>query len=176
MGIPADLYKKDLCDELHIKNLDEIGEEHSEKLLEYITEHKNKNALKDILTTLPDFISFVNNSINSMKEIVKEIMGFSKVEINVLQTVIIQQENLLKNNQLTEKQKDRIIELQFEYQKILKELLDHNHEQKKLIISGTITVAAMAIAITGYWVSKISGGKVKPEILEEAAQKLIDKA
>ena len=176
MGIKADAYKKDLCDYLGIKNIDEIGKEHSEKLLKFINKYRDKEALRDILKTLPDFISFAKSSVNLMKEIVKEIMEFSKIEISTLQTIIIQLDNSLKDSQLTEKQKDNIIELQFRYQTTLEELMRRNHELKKLIITGTITLTAMALTLTGYWVSSISGGKIKAEVLEESAQKLIDKA
>ena len=176
MGIKADAYKKDLCHHLGINSLDEIREQHLDKLYEFTNKYKDREALKDLLNTLPDFLSFARSSINIMKEIVKEIMGFSKIEITTLQSIIIQQEKLLNNSQLTEKQKDKVIELQFQYQSSLDELLKRNHELKKIIISGTVTLAAMALTLTGYWVSPISKGKIGTELLEESAQKLIGKA
>lgn len=176
MGIKADAYIKDLCHYLDINSIGEIDEKHSEKLIEYVRENEDKGALKDILKTIPNFISFAKDSINIMKEIVKEIAGISKVEIEALHTIIVQLENSLKDNDLTEKQKDKIIELQFKYQTTLDELLRRNHELKKIMVTGAITLAAMALTLTGFWVSSISKGKINAEVLEESAQKLIEKA
>lgn len=175
VGIKADLYKKDLCDFLGIDNLNEIKEEHSDKLLEFAKKYNDKETFKEILKTIPNFISLAKNVLDMMRSIVKEVIGFSKAEISALQTIITQLESLLKDNNLTEHQKDKIIELQFKYQETLRDMLEHNQRLKEIVLKGGITLGAMVLVISGYWITSVSGGKINADSLENSAQKLIEK-
>ncbi len=176
MGFTSDAYLKSLYQSLGIKNKDEITDAHSKKIIEFIENHPNPIAIKELLLALPDFLKFAQNQLEEMVKVSNKIIESGDKDISHLTTIITSYNELLKSSSIGEEEKKRIIDLLFEYQKTLAEKLERNDTLKQIIYAGAFTLAAISLFIVGNWVNTALGNRIDPDSLKRAAEKIAEKS
>lgn len=176
MSIHSDAYLRSLYHHLGVKNKDEITNDHSMKIIKFIKNSPNQDAIEEILLSLPDFLKFAEAQLVQMKDISNKIIESGDKDISQLTAIITSYNELLKNPALDTDEKKQIINLLFNYQKMLEEKMKENDRLKRLIYAGAFTLAAISLSIVANWVNTAIGSKVDPDSLKEAAQKILEKS
>ncbi len=176
MGIASETYLKSLFYSLGIENINDITNAHSEKIIEFIKNHPNPLAVKELLLLLPDFLKFAQSQLEEMVKVSNKIIESGDNDISQLTTIITSYNELLKNSSLGVDEKKRIVDLLFEYQKTLNKKLERNDTLKQIIYTGLFTLTAISLFIVGNWVNTALGNRIDPDSLKRAAEKIAEKS
>ncbi|MFX0137299.1 MAG: hypothetical protein ACFFDN_26915 [Candidatus Hodarchaeota archaeon] len=171
MSIKSNAYLTNLKLHLGVNSLNEITEDHAKEILKYIKKHDDPEVLKELMKIMPDFFSFAKEANKNLNKTYHDIVKAGISDVNALKEIIMQLNKELDNNNLTEKDKDRIFDLIKEFQNILKKIIVDNTTIRKMIIAGAFLSTTM---LGGLIIYKAFGGKGGEEAFAKASEKLIE--
>lgn len=172
MSLKSDLYLNNLKLHLGIRDLSQIKEEHSEKIFEYMKLHEDKDVIKELFKTLPNFLSFAQESLKKMSGIVREMISAGETEVETLKVIITQLNDLLKHDHLGDREKDRIFDLMDRYSTMLDEQLKRNNTLRGEVFYGLLGYATFTLILGGFIIYKSLGGTKGGDFIVEAGRKL----
>ena len=168
MSLKSDLYLNNLKLHLGIRDLSQIKDEHSEKIFEYVKLHEDKDVIKELFKTLPDFLSFAQEGLKQMSEIVKKLIAAGEKDVEDLKVIITQLNDLLKCDHLTDQDKDKIFDLMDKYSTMLEDQLKRNFIERM----GILSVVSFTVFMGVFLIYKSLGGKKGEDFIVEAGRKL----
>lgn len=138
-----------------ILNINSFREMKKEKIIELITMSNSldKETYKKIIEQIPNFNNVLNEFLDGGKEIVKSSKELGDKEIETLNNISDSIKELLKDDKLTDNQKDKLIDLLCEIVKTIPEIGEKNRLQfldmLKIFANCAGSIAMIMAAIVG---------------------------
>jgi hypothetical protein len=169
MGKKSDALIIALLNHLGIKDLSEINDTHIGKIVDFLKVYPDSDIVKEIIKTYADFLTYARDTITGFNNILSELIKSEAVNVEHLKSIIQQLIVLVDQNNISEKDKDRIFDLIQDFRIMLDKELERIDRRKRMIIIAATGITGVAVFTTTYFVLGKEGARNAAEIAKDAA-------
>jgi hypothetical protein len=175
MSIKKKIFVNNLKKHLKVDDLNEINESHSKKIMDYIKLHHNEDIVSELITSIPNsgFTAFAYNSIKSMRAIIRELEQAGQNEISVLENIIEQLIDLLKNENISSDDKKKVHNHIKKFSDILENQLRENADLRRKIFGGVFLVVSFSVLFAAGIAYRSIGGQ-NDEVILQAGERFVE--
>jgi len=170
MDAQTRVYLDSLKRTLGVESLDEITEEHAEKLFKWFENNKNPEIQQQLMLELPHFLDFATQLIMSFNKTVDTLVQAGVQDVEALRSIIERLSILLEQPHLSGEDKRQIFHLLSEYSSILDNTIENNDRLRRYALAGAFITTAV---LGGLVIYRLTDGRGE-RIAEITAQKMIE--
>lgn len=149
MSLKGDIFRNNLKHSLGVQGLDEINEEHTQGIIDFMKLHHDREGVKEAITRLPRFVPNTKAVIEAMSSTFIPIVKSTETEVIALKEIIGQLNNMSDKTHFSQKDREKIFDLIDKFSGTLANQLEKNSKLKKRIIDNLGKIGAVAIIMGG---------------------------
>lgn len=161
MSIKGDIFRNNLKQSIGVQRLDQISEEHTQGIIDFMKMHHDLAGVKEAVTGLPNFIPNARAVLEAMSSTFNPIVQSMDTEVLALKEIIGQLNNMLEKAHFSQSDRDKIFDLIDKFTGMLAKQLEKNADLKNRIVDyvgrfGHVVGILGAITV-GLSIAKIRG-------------------